>query len=118
MQVIVKGSLGFKQPRSAVLDSGGHEGALGAGKLKRALWVRANTRDALGADKLEAMFLDTGWRFPMSVIWQYAAFCLTALQQINTSDHNKAHFSNSVLPFSIGVWEVRPKMISAYKQKL
>lgn len=56
MQVIVKGSLGFKQPRSAVLDSGGHEGALGAGKLKRAIWVRANTRDALGADKLEWVF--------------------------------------------------------------
>ena len=41
----------------------------------------------------------TGWRFPMSVIWQYAAFCLTALQQINTSDRNKAHFSNSALLF-------------------
>ena len=39
---------------------GGHEEALGAGKLKRAIWVRANTRDALGADKLEGMFLDTG----------------------------------------------------------
>lgn len=34
MRVIVKGSLGFKQLRSAALDSGGHEEALGAGKLK------------------------------------------------------------------------------------
>jgi hypothetical protein len=58
----------------------------------------------------------TGWRFLMNVIWQYAAFCLTALQQINTSDRNKAHFSNSALPFSIGVREVQPKMIRAYKQ--
>lgn len=60
----------------------------------------------------------TGWRFLMSVTWQYAAFCLTALQQINTSDRNKAHFSNSALPFSIGVREVQPKMIRAYKQRL
>lgn len=60
--------------------------------------------------------MDTGWRFLMSVIWQYAAFCLTALQQINTSDRNKAHFSNSALPFSIGAREVQPKMIRAYKQ--
>ena len=63
MQVIVKGSLGFKQPRSAVLDSGGHEGALGAGKLKRAIWVRANTRDALGAYKLEGIRADVKERF-------------------------------------------------------
>ena len=50
MRVIVKGSLGFKQPRSAALDSGGHEG----------LWAqagsRANTRDALGAYKPEGVF--------------------------------------------------------------
>lgn len=79
MRAIVKGSLGFKQLRSAALDSGGHEEALGAGKLKGRfgfgqaqrsaldagnregpLWVWANTRDALGAYKLEGMFLDTG----------------------------------------------------------
>ena len=75
MRAIVKGSLGFKQLRSAALDSGGHEEALGAGKLKGrfgfgqaqrsaldagnregSLWVRANTRDALGAYKLEWVF--------------------------------------------------------------
>ena len=41
MRAIVKGSLGFKQPRSAALDSGGHEEALGAGKLEGVFWIRA-----------------------------------------------------------------------------
>ena len=41
MRVIVKGSLGFKQPRSAALDSGEHEGALGAYKLEGVFWIRA-----------------------------------------------------------------------------
>ena len=65
MRAIVKGSLGFKQLRSAALDSGGHEAALGAGKLKgrfgfgqaqRSALGSGNTRDALGAYKLEWVF--------------------------------------------------------------
>ena len=38
MRVIVKGSLGFKQLRSAALDSGGHEG----------LWAQAGSRGRFG----------------------------------------------------------------------
>ena len=38
----------------------GDRSALDADNREGPLWVRANTRDALGADKLEGMFLDTG----------------------------------------------------------
>lgn len=49
MRVIVKGSLGFKQLRSAALDSGGGMKRLwGAGRLKRAIWIQANAKGRFG----------------------------------------------------------------------